>query len=121
MKKAKDIDEYISAFPADIQEMLQQLRNIIQKAAPGATETISYAMPAFKLEGILVWFAAHSTHIGFYPRASVIEVFSKELAAYKTSKGTIQFPLDAPLPVDLITMIVKYRLKDLQRAKTKTK
>ncbi len=122
MTKPENTDEYISSFPLATQEMLEQLRATIKKAAPGAEEVISYAMPAFRLNGMLVWFAAHSTHIGFYPRASGIAAFEKELAAYKVSKGTVQFPLDKPLPVRLITKMVKYRVaENLQSAKAKKK
>lgn len=112
MTKAKDIDEYIAAYPEEVQERLEQLRAIIKKATPKAIEVISYGMPAFKLNGMLVWFGAHTKHIGFYPRASGIEVFKKELAAYKNAKGSVQFPLDKPLPVALITKIVKFRVKE---------
>jgi uncharacterized protein YdhG (YjbR/CyaY superfamily) len=118
--KPIDINEYITAFPDNVQKKLQQIRETIKKAAPLATEAISYGMPALKMNGILVWFAAHTKHIGFYPMASGIETFKSELAAYKTSKGAIQFPLDKPLPLGLITKIVKLRLaENLQKAKTK--
>ena len=118
MTKAKDIDEYIATYPEEIQERLEQLRAIIQKAAPQATEVISYGMPAFKLNGMLVWFGAHTKHIGFYPMASGIKVFKKELSIYKGAKGSVQFPIDKPLPLALITKIVKYRVKEnLQKVK----
>lgn len=107
-----DIDGYIAAFPVNIQNILNELRMTIKKAAPGAMEKISYSMPAFAQKGILVYFAAHSNHIGFYPTSSVIEVFRKELSDYKHSKGTIQFPLDKPLPKSLITKIVKFRVEE---------
>jgi len=113
-----DIDEYISHFPKEVIAKLEQLRATIKKAAPKAEEVISYKMPAFKLNGMLVWYGAHSNHIGFYPRVSVIVVFSKELSAYKTSKGAVQFPLDKPLPLGLITKMVKYRVQEnLQKAR----
>ena len=116
------IDTYISGFPGDTQKLLKQLRSTIGKAAPDAEEVISYGMPAFKLHGMLVWFAAHTKHIGFYPRISGIEAFKKELSKYKGAKGSVQFPLGKPLPLGLITKIVKYRVKEnLQRAKTKVK
>ena len=122
MKKPINIDEYISGFPKETQKILQQFRATVKKAAPQADETISYAMPAFKLNGILVWFAAHSTHIGFYPRVSAIEAFKEELSVYKGAKGSVQFPLANPLPLGLITKIVKFRIaENLQRAKTKAK
>ncbi|TAL72206.1 MAG: hypothetical protein EPN88_05095, partial [Bacteroidetes bacterium] len=102
--------------------LLEQLRVTIKKAAPKAEEIISYGMPAFKLNGVLVWFAAHSKHIGFYPMASGIAAFKKELSIYKSAKGSIQFPLDKPLPLRLITSIVKFRVNEnLQRIKTKKK
>ena len=122
MTKAKDIDEYIAGYPKETRKSLEQLRATIKKAAPKAEEIISYGMPAFKLNGMLVWFAAHKKHIGFYPRVSGIESFKKELSIYKGSKGSVQFPLDKPLPLGLITKIVKFRVhENLQRTKTKKK
>jgi uncharacterized protein YdhG (YjbR/CyaY superfamily) len=112
MKKPKDIDEYISGSPPEIQAVLEQLRATIKKAAPRAEEVISYGMPAFKLNGMLVWFGAHSKHIGFYPRVSAIEAFKKELSTYKGAKGSVQFPLDKPLPLGLVSKIVKFRVKE---------
>lgn len=120
--KPENIDEYIACYPVDIQIILQQLRSAIKKAAPGALEVISYGMPAFKLNGILVWFAAYAKHIGFYPTASGIEVFKKELAKYKSAKGSVQFPLNEPLPLKLITEIVKFRVaENLHKAEMKKK
>jgi uncharacterized protein YdhG (YjbR/CyaY superfamily) len=117
-----NIDEYIADFPKDIQVILEQVRATIHKAAPDAKETISYQMPAFALEGILVYFAAFKNHIGFFPTASGIANFQKELSAYKTSKGTIQFPLDRPIPFDLIRKIVLFRVKEnLAKAEAKRK
>jgi len=122
MTKPKDIDEYIAGFPKDIQNTLEQLRSTIKKAAPEAEETISYGIPAFKMNGSLVYFAAYSNHIGFYPRVSGIAPFKKELSMYKGGKGTVQFPLDKPLPLDLIAKIVKFRVREnLQRSTTKKK
>lgn len=112
MTKPKNIDEYIAGFPSDIQEILELLRTTIKNVAPQATETISYGMPAFKLNGMLVWFTAHSKHIGFYPRASGIAAFKKELSIYKNAKGSVQFPLDKPLPLDLIITMVKFRVQE---------
>ena len=108
----KTIEEYIKTFPDDIQIILEQLRRSIQKAAPEAEEVISYQMPAFKLNGILIYFAAHKNHIGFYPTSSGIAAFKKELAPYKSSKGAVQFPLDQPIPFDLVENIVKFRVKE---------
>lgn len=105
------IDEYISAFPPNIQAILQQIRAAIHEAAPQAEETISYQMPAFKQNGILVYFAAFKNHIGFFPTAKGVEAFKDKLANYKTSKGTIQFPLDQPLPLDLVREIVRFRVQ----------
>ena len=120
MKKAKDIDEYFARYPKEIQKLLKQLRSTINKSAPGVEEVISYGLPAFKLNGMLVWFAAHSKHIGFYPKVSAIEAFKKELSVYKGAKGSVQFPLDKPLPIGLITRIVKFRVREnLQRTKKK--
>jgi len=112
MTKPVNIDEYISGFPKETQKMLEQLRATIKKAAPKADEVISYSIPAFKLNGMLVWFAAHSKHIGFYPRGSGIEAFKKELSIYKGAKGSVQFPLDKPLPLGLITKMVKFRVNE---------
>jgi uncharacterized protein YdhG (YjbR/CyaY superfamily) len=106
------IDEYIATFPKNIQAILQQLRQAIKEAAPQAEETISYQMPAFKQKGILVWFAAFKNHIGFFPKASAIEAFKEKLSPYETSKGTIQFSIDQPLPLDLVKEIVRYRVKE---------
>jgi uncharacterized protein YdhG (YjbR/CyaY superfamily) len=120
--KFNDIDKYIAAFPKDTQELLEQLRATIRKAAPEAEEVISYQMPAFKLQGMLVYFAGHKNHIGFYPGASGIEAFKKELSDYKGAKGSVQFPPDKPLPLGLITKIVKFRVNEnLHRPKTKKK
>ncbi len=107
----KNIDEYIAFFPANVQANLTDLRRAIHEAAPKAEETISYQMPAFKQNGILVYFAAFKDHIGFFPTASGVEAFKPKLSAYKTSKGTIQFPLDKPMPLDLVKEIVRFRVK----------
>ena len=116
------IDHYIANFPKDTQLLLEQMRAIIKKAAPKATEVISYQMPAFKINGVVVWFAGYARHIGFYPSSSGIAAFKEELSGYKNSKGAVQFPLDKPLPIRLITKIVKYRVaEDLKRAKEKAK
>jgi uncharacterized protein YdhG (YjbR/CyaY superfamily) len=118
MTLPKDVDEYISSYPQEIQQLLDRVRTSIRKAAPSAKEVISYRMPAFKQNGILVWFAAHTKHLGFYPGASGIEAFKKELSKYKGAKGSVQFPFDKPLPVGLIAKIVKFRVKeDSEKAK----
>lgn len=109
MSNFSTIDEYIAAFPPKIQEILEEVRFTIKKAAPGATEKISYQMPTFYLYGNLVHFAAHKNHIGFYPTPSGINAFRDELAGYSCSKGAIQFPLDQPIPLELIAAIVQYR------------
>ena len=122
MEKPKDTDQYISGFPLEIQGKLEELRATIKKAAPLAEEVISYGMPAYKLDGMLVYFAAYAKHIGLYPTPSGMESFEKELASYKTGKGTAQFPLDKPLPLDLITKIVEYRMEEnKQKAELKRK
>lgn len=108
----QNVDEYIAAFPANVQKVLQQVRTTVKKAAPGAEEIISYAMPAFRLKGNLVYFAAFKSHIGFYSLPSGNAAFKKELANYKTGKGSIQFPLDKPMPLALITQIVKFRVEE---------
>lgn len=116
------IDQYIAGFPDHIQKLLESVRATIHKAAPDAEEAIKYAMPTFVLHGNLVHFAAFKNHIGFYPAPSGIEAFKKELSAYKSSKGAIQFPLDKPLPLKIISQIVKYRMaENLEKAKAKTK
>jgi uncharacterized protein YdhG (YjbR/CyaY superfamily) len=103
------IDAYIAGFPPDIQERLQAVRRTIHEAAPDAVERIAYQMPTFSLHGNLVHFAAFKNHIGFYPAPTGIEAFAEELARYEGSKGAIRFPLDEPLPLDLIRRIVEYR------------
>ena len=106
------IDEYISGFPSDVQVVLQTLRQTIHQAAPDAVEKISYGMPTFTLKGNLVHFGAFKTHIGFYPTPSGIENFKDELAVYKGAKGSVQFPLDEPLPLDLVRRIVEFRVEE---------
>ena len=106
------IDEYISQFPPDIQEILQRLRAVIKEAAPEAQEKISYQMPTFALHGNLVHFAAHKNHIGFYPAPSGIETFKDQLSEYKGAKGSVQFPIEKPLPYELVKDIVKFRAEE---------
>jgi uncharacterized protein YdhG (YjbR/CyaY superfamily) len=106
------IDEYIASFPSDIQVILEKIRSTIREAAPGAEETIKYRMPTFTLKGNLVFFAAFKKHIGFYPVPTGIEKFKDELSAYEGGKGSVQFPLDQPIPYDLISKIVKFRVKE---------
>ena len=116
--KFKSIDEYHATFPKNVQLLLQTMRETIQQWAPQAIEVISYNMPAFKLNTNLVYYAAYKNHIGFYPTASPLQIFQAELVNYKTSKGAIQFPLDKPLPKNLIKKIVKLRVKqDLEKIK----
>ncbi|SRR5581483_1558676 len=116
------IDDYITACPKDVQKMLKELRKTIHAAAPDAMEKISYQIPTFYLEGNLVHFAAFKDHISFFPTSSGIEAFKKELSVYKGAKGTVQFPLDQPLPLKLISKIVKFRVKEnLKRAEEKAK
>ena len=124
MKKniATDVDSYISGYPPTVQKMLKQLRAAVRKAAPKAEESISYMMPAYKLNGPLVYFGAYEKHIGFYPTGSGIAAFQKEIASYKSSKGAIQFPLDQPLPLALVEKIVKFKVKEnLKKAEIKKK
>lgn len=106
---AQSIDEYILQFPPNVQEILRELRKVIKEAAPEAKEKISWQMPTFVLQGNLVHFAAHARHIGFYPGTSGIETFKQELAGYKGGKGSVQFPIEKPLPYELIAEIVKFR------------
>jgi uncharacterized protein YdhG (YjbR/CyaY superfamily) len=110
--RANNIDEYIAGFPKDVQDILQKIRGIIRKAAPDAEEAIKYQIPTFVLNGNLVHFAAFQKHIGFYPTPSGIDQFKDELSVYKSAKGSVQFPLDAPIPFSLITKIVKIRVKE---------
>ncbi len=110
-QKPKDIDSYISQFPAEVQAILEKVRTTIQSAAPEAKETISYLMPAFRLHGILVYFAAWEKHIGLYPPISGDKALEKAVARYAGPKGNLQFPLDEPIPYDLIERIVKLRVK----------
>ena len=115
-----NVDAYIATFPPETRVILEQVRTTIRKAAPKAEEVISYHMPAYKLNSVLVYFAGYKHHIGFYPTPSGIASFQKEIAAYKSSKGAIQFPITQKMPLALITKIVKFRLKeDLEKAKKK--
>ena len=113
----ENTDEYIAGFPENIQRKLNDLRAAIRKAAPEAEESISYRMPAYKLKGVLVYFAAQKNHIGFYPTSSGVIAFKKELAEYKTSKGAVQFPLDKPIPLELIARIVQFRVNENSKRK----
>ena len=124
MKKASTgdvttIDQYIEGFPKDVQQKLAAMRSTIRKAAPGATEKIAYGVPTFFLNGNLVHFAAFAHHIGFYPAPSGIAHFQKQLGKYKSAKGSVQFPLDEPLPLDLVADIVKFRVDENSRLKMK--
>jgi uncharacterized protein YdhG (YjbR/CyaY superfamily) len=110
-KAPTSIDEYLERFPPEVQQRLQSMRRTVKKAAPKAEETISYKIPAFRLNGMLVWFAAFKNHIGFYPGAEATKVFKDKLSAYKTAKGSVQFPFDQPLPLTLVTQIVKFRVE----------
>jgi uncharacterized protein YdhG (YjbR/CyaY superfamily) len=120
--KHKTVDEYLSAIPARAKGILEKLRKTIKQAAPQAEELISYNMPAFKLNGMLVYYAAYKDHIGFYPTPSGIEAFKKELSDYEGAKGSIRFPINRPVPFDLISRIVKFRVREnLQKAEGKKK
>ena len=111
-KEIKSIDDYINQFPDEIKSKLESIRTTIKKAAPKSTEVISYGMPAFKQNKVLVYFAVGKNHIGFYPTPNPIKVFTKELEGYKTSKGAIQFPIDKKIPLPLIFLkIVKFRVE----------
>lgn len=117
-----NVDAYIADFPESTQALLQQIRSILKQAAPDAEEAISYGLPTLKLNGNLVHFGAFKNHIGFYPAPRGLEAFKEELAGYKGAKGSVQFPLDQPLPLDLISKITKYRLaQNLAKVKTKTR
>ena len=108
----KTIDEYISKFPEDVQEILRRLRLVIKDIAPEAEEKISYQMPTFYLKGNLVHFAAYKNHIGFYPSPSGIEAFKEELSVYKVGKGSVKLPINEPMPFELIKRIVDFRVKE---------
>lgn len=120
-QKFKTVDEYISAFPPATQALLQEIRATIKKTAPKAEEVISYNMPGYKLQGMLVWFAGYKNHIGFYPKPSGLKAFEKELSGYKSSKGAVQFPIDEPLPLSLVSKVVKMRIKENAEAADKKK
>lgn len=116
----KDIDEYIAGFPNEVQEILEKIRMTIRKAAPDAEETIKYKMPTFTLKGNLIHFAAFKNHIGFYPAPRGIEAFKDDLSVYEGAKSTVRFPLDKPIPLNLISKIVKFRVKkNLETAEAK--
>ncbi|HVN80402.1 MAG TPA: DUF1801 domain-containing protein [Terriglobia bacterium] len=118
----KTIDEYIARFPPEVQHLLERIRQTIRKAAPDAEEAIKYQIPTFTLKGNLVHFAAFKNHIGFYPTPTGMERFKTELSLYEGGKGSVQFPLDKPIPFALIGKIVKFRVKEnLERADTKRK
>jgi len=106
------IDDYIASFPKNVQEILEGMRRMIRESAPQAEEAISYGIPTFKLNGNLVHFAAFKNHIGFFPTPTPIVAFKKELSPFKQSKGTVRFPLDQPIPFDLVKKIVKFRVKE---------
>jgi len=112
MKNWTTVDEYFSALPKEVRPVLETLRRTIRQAAPKAEEVISYNIPAFKFNGMLVWYAAFKKHVGLYPKASGIAAFKDELTGYKTSKGAIQFPIEEGIPVNLVKKIVKFRLKE---------
>ncbi|HKV11972.1 MAG TPA: DUF1801 domain-containing protein [Thermoanaerobaculia bacterium] len=118
----KNIDEYIAGFPGDVQELLEKVRATIREAAPDAEEAIKYQIPTFTLNGNLVHFAAFKNHIGFYPAPRGIEAFKDELSAYKGAKGSVQFPFGEPIPYDLISRIVRFRVEEnLAKGKAKKK
>lgn len=116
----ENIDEYIASFPLEVQEILQQIRSLIRRAAPEAREAIKYQIPTYVLNGNLVHFAAYKNHIGFYPTPSGIEHFKDELSAYKSAKGSVQFPIAEPVPLHLIEKIVRYRVAE-NRSKISSK
>lgn len=115
----KDIDEYIARYPKGVQTKLRKIRATIRKAAPDATEAISYQIPTFKLGGNLIHFAAFPDHISLFPTSSGITAFRKELAAYQISKGTVKFPMDEPIPYDLISRITRFRVKEITEKRRK--
>jgi uncharacterized protein YdhG (YjbR/CyaY superfamily) len=121
-KKFTSIDEYHDSFQGETRKLLDEIRNVIRLAAPDAQELISYNMPAFKLKGVLVYYAANKEHIGFYPTGSPIRIFADELTGYKTSKGAIQFPKSQRIPAELVTKIVHYRvMENMEKSQKKEK
>jgi uncharacterized protein YdhG (YjbR/CyaY superfamily) len=117
----KNVDEFIATYPKDVQLIIKKIRTTIKKAAPKAEEIISYRMPAYKFHGRLLYFSAFKKHIGLYPMVSGIANFKKELSIYKGAKGSVQFPLNKPIPYDLITKIVKFRVKEnIEKEKVKS-
>jgi uncharacterized protein YdhG (YjbR/CyaY superfamily) len=112
MEKFNSVAEYMTSLPARSKSILKEIRKIVKEEAVGAEEVVSYGMPAMKLHGMLVWYAAHKEHIGFYPGSAAIEIFKKDIKGFETSKGTIQFPYEKPLPEALIRKIVKHRVKE---------
>jgi uncharacterized protein YdhG (YjbR/CyaY superfamily) len=120
-KSYNSVDEYIRTFPKEVQDILENIRHAIRMAAPEAEEVISYQIPAFKLNGNLVYFAGWKNHVAFYPSSSAIKMFSEELSSYETTKGTIKFPLDKPIPFGLIAEITKFRVKENLARKNKKK
>jgi uncharacterized protein YdhG (YjbR/CyaY superfamily) len=114
---AKTVEEYIDSFPEDIRKLLKEMRRTIKEAAPDAEECISYQMPAYKMGHILVYFAGFKDHIGFFPTASGISAFENELSQYRRGKGSVQFPLDRPLPLDLVRKIVLFRIEEVRNKK----
>lgn len=118
---AGSVEAYIKACPPEVQKTLRKLRTVIRKAAPGAEEKISYGIPAFFYEDVLVYFGANKNHIGFYPTGSGVAAFERELKGYMHAKGSIQFPLDEPVPYDLVTKIVRFRVKVVKQKNAKKK
>ena len=118
-RQLRTIDEYIAGFPEHVRDILEKLRRVIREAAPRAEEAMRYGIPTFRLNGNLVHFAAFRHHIGFYPTPSAIEAFKEELSSYKQAKGSVQFPIDAPIPYDLVRKIVQYRVEESQESKKK--
>ena len=115
----RTIDEYIAGFPENVRDILEELRQVIRQAAPQAEEAMRYGIPTFRFNGNLVHFAAFKNHIGFYPTPSAIETFKEELSPYKQAKGSVQFPIDKPIPYDLIQKIVEYRVEECLESKKK--
>ncbi|PIQ48866.1 MAG: hypothetical protein COW03_08125 [Cytophagales bacterium CG12_big_fil_rev_8_21_14_0_65_40_12] len=121
MENVENIDQYIAQFENTVQQLLMTMRSTINKVVPEAQECINYGMPTFKLNGNLVHFAGYKNHIGFYPTPSAISAFATEISEYKWAKGSVQFPIDEPLPLDLIRRMVEFRVKEnLAKPKAKT-
>ncbi|MEO7213670.1 DUF1801 domain-containing protein [Mucilaginibacter sp.] len=121
MRTPKDVEEYFTWFPQTTQDAMSQVKDVILKVVPQAEESISYSIPTYKYKGLLAHFAAYENHVGFYPGSLAVEVFAADIAGYKSAKGSVQFPLNKAMPLDLIARIAEFRLNENLKEPTKTK